>query len=199
MKPLVRIYCRQNRYYEVYLNHEAIAMLNTKELIFDKENLIIRIPIFSDNKTFEIYKDKWGGRFTFTDSQLNESDILGYYDIEKEDDDYILTKQLSVNRNPEHKPSINIHATRHPSYHARINMSAWKLLDSNEVTIDIPHIKDFVFSNKSFTIKRSNNKERAPYGYFYINYKGDESKISGSYSVVQNGNICTLIKKAKKK
>src|SRR3990172_4876323 len=80
--------------YVARLNRSAMQLIDSREIIFDKRNFIIRIPTFSDNKTFKISKIGGGqGIFNFGNLEQERPEIVGEYLIEKDGDDYILSKQ----------------------------------------------------------------------------------------------------------
>lgn len=79
--------------YMVSLNRKAMELLNSDEIVFDKKNFIIRIPTMSDTKTYKISRSRSAGHWGFVNMDRDKSDVLGVYLIEKEGDDFILTKK----------------------------------------------------------------------------------------------------------
>ena len=75
---------------------------NLKEIVFDKKKFIIRIPTIYDNHVYKISIDKERktpqGKFLFSGKgvgtvYMDHTEIVGYYLLEKEGDDFVLTKQ----------------------------------------------------------------------------------------------------------
>lgn len=95
MESTANIY-KERDYYRVLLNVSATKMINSDEICFDKENLVLRIPTIYDNRRYKLYgKRMKNSAFVFTYDRDREpgDDITGKYRIEKEDDDYYFVKK----------------------------------------------------------------------------------------------------------
>lgn len=186
MTPTITIYRTQTgrNNYSAHINKDGIVLLKLSEIVFDKRNLIIRSPIFSDNNIYKInIKEDGGGRFNFSHA-LQESDLDGRYLIEKEDDDYVLVKTersmptyINISKK-DNNPNRN-------SYRANFHESTMKFINSNTVVFDVINMTLHIPSTKHekiYTIYNYKNNN-----YLAFNYKGNPSDVIGLY-LVEKGN-----------
>ena len=74
----------------VYLNKEAMNVLDSNDIIFDQTELKIKIPTLDQIPTHHISKSTRS--FAFGTKDGNAKDFAGMYTIEQEEDDFYLTK-----------------------------------------------------------------------------------------------------------
>ena len=64
-------------------------LFNTKEIVFDYNKLIMRIPTIDDNKTYKIN----GNQIGFSPKNMFNEDFTGIYNVIEEDEIFYLIKQ----------------------------------------------------------------------------------------------------------
>jgi hypothetical protein len=81
------------RNYIARLNPCAAKLISTstKEIVFDKRNLTLRVPTIYDNKTYKLRSNQ----FSFG-NMPEDAEPIGIYTLEKEEDIFILTKTTNL-------------------------------------------------------------------------------------------------------